>query len=139
MVWDVCSWRDMGPLIRLETNLTGDRYLSILPITYTHLCLLCIPTDWDNSSRTMRHPTRRELLPSGSRNTLLQDTSSDIRDVLLHGVEKRSPPLRTPMDLLTSLQDSWCEKPPGCLQTIVETMPRRVAALLRARGGPTRY
>ncbi|GBM43164.1 hypothetical protein AVEN_128489-1 [Araneus ventricosus] len=30
MVWDVCSWRDMGPLIRLETTLTGDRYLSIL-------------------------------------------------------------------------------------------------------------
>ncbi|GBN00615.1 hypothetical protein AVEN_86379-1 [Araneus ventricosus] len=76
MVWDVRSWRDMGPLIRLETTLTGDRYLSISPIIYTHLCPLCIPTDWDNSSRTMRHPTRRELLPSGSRNTLLTlDTS----------------------------------------------------------------
>ncbi|GBN80918.1 hypothetical protein AVEN_4228-1 [Araneus ventricosus] len=31
MVWDMCSWRDMGPLIRLETTLTGDRYLSIMP------------------------------------------------------------------------------------------------------------
>ncbi|GBM91650.1 hypothetical protein AVEN_107756-1 [Araneus ventricosus] len=30
MVWDVCSWRDMGPLICLETTLPGDRYLSIL-------------------------------------------------------------------------------------------------------------
>ncbi|GBL93018.1 hypothetical protein AVEN_54651-1 [Araneus ventricosus] len=30
MVWDVCSWRDMGPLIRLETTLTGDMYLNIL-------------------------------------------------------------------------------------------------------------
>ncbi|GBO20821.1 hypothetical protein AVEN_263987-1 [Araneus ventricosus] len=30
MVWNVCSWRDMGPLIRLETTVTGDRYLSIL-------------------------------------------------------------------------------------------------------------
>ncbi|GBM16811.1 hypothetical protein AVEN_9395-1 [Araneus ventricosus] len=63
----------------------------------------------------------------------------DIRDALLHAVEKRSPPPHTPMDLLTALQDSWCEKPPGCLQTLVETMPRLVAALLRARGGPTRY
>ncbi|GBM63607.1 hypothetical protein AVEN_65884-1 [Araneus ventricosus] len=63
----------------------------------------------------------------------------DIRDALLHAVEKRSPPPRTPMDLLTALQDSWCEKPSGCLQTLVENMPRRVAALLRARGGPTRY
>ncbi|GBL93174.1 hypothetical protein AVEN_42634-1 [Araneus ventricosus] len=34
MVWDVCSWRDMGPLIRLETTLIDDRYLSFL---YHHL------------------------------------------------------------------------------------------------------
>ncbi|GFY19170.1 transposable element Tcb2 transposase [Trichonephila clavipes] len=30
MVWGVCSWRDMGPLIRLDMTLTGERYLSIL-------------------------------------------------------------------------------------------------------------
>ncbi|GBN30293.1 hypothetical protein AVEN_62414-1 [Araneus ventricosus] len=30
----------------------------------------------------------------------------DIRDALLQAVEKRSPPPRTPMDLLTALQDS---------------------------------
>ncbi|GFY27391.1 transposable element Tcb2 transposase [Trichonephila clavipes] len=30
MIWDVCSWRDMGPLISLDTTLTGDRYVSIL-------------------------------------------------------------------------------------------------------------
>ncbi|GBN49765.1 hypothetical protein AVEN_36002-1 [Araneus ventricosus] len=54
-------------------------------------------------------------------------------------VQKRSPPPRTPMDFRTALQDSWCGKPPGYLQTLVENMPRRVAALLRARAGPTRY
>ncbi|GBM40606.1 hypothetical protein AVEN_27193-1 [Araneus ventricosus] len=31
MVWVVRSWCDMGPLIHLETTLTGDSYLSILP------------------------------------------------------------------------------------------------------------
>ncbi|GBN68481.1 hypothetical protein AVEN_135314-1 [Araneus ventricosus] len=100
----------------------------------------------------MRHPTRRELLPSGSRNTLLTlDTCighlhppemniiEDIRGALLHAVEKRSPPPRTPMDLLTALQDSWCEFPTAYLQTPVESMPRRFASLLRARGGPTGY
>ncbi|GBO42732.1 hypothetical protein AVEN_246327-1 [Araneus ventricosus] len=63
----------------------------------------------------------------------------DIRDALLRAVEKRSSPPRTPMDLLTSLQDSWCEFPPGYLQTPVESMPRRFTSLLRAREGPTRY
>ncbi|GBN75579.1 hypothetical protein AVEN_88134-1 [Araneus ventricosus] len=60
----------------------------------------------------------------------------DIRDALLHAVEKRSPPPRTPMDLLTALQDSWCEFPPGYLQIPVESMPRRFTSLLPARGGP---
>jgi hypothetical protein len=27
MVWGMCSWSDMRPLIRLDTTLTGDTYL----------------------------------------------------------------------------------------------------------------
>ncbi|GFU06255.1 transposable element Tcb2 transposase [Trichonephila clavipes] len=30
MVWGVCSWPDMGPLVRLGTTLSGDRFVSIL-------------------------------------------------------------------------------------------------------------
>ncbi|GBM91326.1 hypothetical protein AVEN_188615-1 [Araneus ventricosus] len=58
----------------------------------------------------------------------------DIWDALLHAVEKRSPPSRTPMDLLTTLQGSWCEFPPGYLQTLVEFLPRRFASLLLVCG-----
>ncbi|GFS73608.1 transposable element Tcb2 transposase [Trichonephila clavipes] len=29
-VWGMCSWRRIGPLIRLDTTLKGDRYVSIL-------------------------------------------------------------------------------------------------------------
>ncbi|GBM90229.1 hypothetical protein AVEN_86204-1 [Araneus ventricosus] len=50
-------------------------------------------------------------------------------------VQKRSPPPGTPIDLRTALQDSWWEKPPGYLQTLDDTMPRRVASLLCARVG----
>ncbi|GBN75363.1 hypothetical protein AVEN_204952-1 [Araneus ventricosus] len=47
-------------------------------------------------------------------------------------VQKRFPPPCTPTDLRTALQDSWSEKSPGYLQTLVDTMPRRVASLLCA-------
>ncbi|GBO02221.1 hypothetical protein AVEN_16174-1 [Araneus ventricosus] len=63
----------------------------------------------------------------------------DIRDALLHAVEKRYPLPCTPMDLLTALQDSWCEFPPGYLQRPVESMPRRFTPLLYAGGCPSRY
>ncbi|GBN11908.1 hypothetical protein AVEN_263874-1 [Araneus ventricosus] len=52
-------------------------------------------------------------------------------------VQKRSPTPGTPMRI--ALQDSWCEKPPGYLQTLVDTMARRVASLLCARVGSKRY
>ncbi|GBL82973.1 hypothetical protein AVEN_106470-1 [Araneus ventricosus] len=152
MVWDVCSWRDMGPLMRLETNLTGDRYLSILP-DHLHSFISIVHSDglgqFQQGNAT---PHASRVAPK-----LLQEHSSDfrhynwppkspemniiedIRDALLHAVENRSPPPRTPMDLWTVLKDEWCELPPGYLQTLVETMPRRVAALLCVRGGPTRY
>ncbi|GBL84120.1 hypothetical protein AVEN_118539-1 [Araneus ventricosus] len=44
MVWYVCKWRDMGPLIHLETTLTGDRYLSILP-DYIHAFMSIVHSD----------------------------------------------------------------------------------------------
>ncbi|GBM03050.1 hypothetical protein AVEN_14561-1 [Araneus ventricosus] len=62
-----------------------------------------------------------------------------IWDAFQRDVQERSSPPRTPMDFWTLLQDSWCELPPGYFQTLVEIMPRRIAALLRARGDPTRY
>ncbi|GFX03730.1 HTH_Tnp_Tc3_2 domain-containing protein [Trichonephila clavipes] len=48
-------------------------------------------------------------------------------------VMNRSPPLLTPTDLWTALPDAWCQLPPALLQTLLESMPHRVAELLRAR------
>ncbi|GBL75577.1 hypothetical protein AVEN_154910-1 [Araneus ventricosus] len=76
MVWDVCSWRDMGPLIRLETALTSDRYLSLLS-DHLHSFMSIVHSDGlGQFQQAMRHTTCQELLPSDSRNTLLTlDTS----------------------------------------------------------------
>ncbi|GFQ72407.1 hypothetical protein TNCT_211811 [Trichonephila clavata] len=62
-------------------------------------------------------------------------------DVSQLAVQKRSPSPLTPLPPLswTALQDSWCQLPSVLLQTLIEFMPSRVAALLSARGGPTRY
>ncbi|GBO04244.1 hypothetical protein AVEN_212189-1 [Araneus ventricosus] len=150
MVWDVCS--DMGPLIRLETTLTGDRYLSILP-DHLHSIMSIVHSDglgqFQQDSATP-HASRAatKWLQEHSfdlrhfhwppKSTEMNITE-DIRDALLHAVENRSPPPLTPMDLWTALQDSWCELLPGYLQTLIESLSRRVVALLRAGGGPTRY
>ncbi|GBN81596.1 Glycine receptor subunit alpha-3, partial [Araneus ventricosus] len=147
VVFGVCSWRDMGPLIRLETTLTGGRYFSILS-DHLHSFMSVVHSDGLGQSQ------QDNVTPHASRvaTKWLQEHSynfrhfhwppkfpemniiEDIWDALLHAVEKRSPPSRTLMDLLTTLQDSWCEFPPRYLQTLVKSMPRRFASLLLTRG-----
>ncbi|GFV14228.1 DDE_3 domain-containing protein [Trichonephila clavipes] len=56
-----------------------------------------------------------------------------------HLHNKISLPLLTPTDLWAALQDSKCQLLPPQLQTSIESMPRHVAALQRARWGHTRY
>ncbi|GBM35740.1 hypothetical protein AVEN_108943-1 [Araneus ventricosus] len=140
----------MGPLIRLETTLTNDRYLNILsdhlytfmPIVHSdglgqfqqdnatpHASRLATKWPQEHSS-DFRHFHWQPKSPE-------MNIIEDIRDALLHAIEMSSPPPLTPMDLLTALQDSWCKFPPGYLQTPVESMSRRFASLLRARGVPT--
>ncbi|GFX71597.1 uncharacterized protein TNCV_2695851 [Trichonephila clavipes] len=98
IVWGVCSWRDMGPLIRLNTTLTGAG-------THFH---------WPPKSPDM-------------------DIIEYICDASQHAVQKRSPLTLISTDLWTGLQDSWSQLPPALLQTLIESIPRRVVALLRAR------
>lgn len=42
-------------------------------------------------------------------------------------------------ELVNAIQHEWDAIPQEFLQALVESMPRRVAALIRSRGGPTKY
>ncbi|GBM22915.1 hypothetical protein AVEN_136340-1 [Araneus ventricosus] len=142
----------MGPLIRLETTLTGDRYLSILP-DHLHSFMSIVHSDGlgqfqqDNATPHASKVATKWLQEHSSDFSHFHwppkspeiNIIEDIRVALLRAVENRSPPPCTPMNLWTVLKDEWCELPPRYLQTLVESMPHRVATLLCVRGGPTRY
>ncbi|GFV68805.1 transposable element Tcb2 transposase [Trichonephila clavipes] len=44
MVWGMCSWGDMEPLLCLDATLTGDRYASILS-DHLHTFMSIVPSD----------------------------------------------------------------------------------------------
>ncbi|GBN37511.1 Transposable element Tcb2 transposase [Araneus ventricosus] len=143
MVWGVCNWRDMGPLIRLDTTLTGDRYVSILS-GHLHPFMSIVYSDGlgefqqDNATpHTSRIATEwLQEHSSDFRHFRWPPKSSDMNiiehiwDALQRAVQKRSHHPLTPTDLWTALQDSWCQLPPALLQTSVDCMPRRVAAFM---------
>ncbi|GBN09488.1 hypothetical protein AVEN_62650-1 [Araneus ventricosus] len=110
MVWDVCSWRDMGPLIRLETTLTLDRYLSNLS-DHLHSYMSIVHSDGlgqfqkDNATPHASRVATKWLHEHSSDfrhfhwspKSLEMNIIEDIRDALLH-----APTSCTPMDLLTA-------------------------------------
>ncbi|GBL78234.1 Transposable element Tcb2 transposase [Araneus ventricosus] len=112
MVWGLCSWGEMGPLIHLETALTGGMYVTIL---YDHLHPFISIVHSDGFAQFQQD----NATPHRSRfaTEWLQEYISDIRHfhrpskspdmniiehiwyVLQRTVQKRSPPPLTPMDL----------------------------------------
>ncbi|GFU57565.1 transposable element tcb2 transposase [Trichonephila clavipes] len=142
----------MRPLIRLDTTLTGDKYVSILS-DHLHPFMSIVHSDelgefqQDNAiPHTSRIATEWPQEHSSEfRHFLCPPKSTDMKiieyiwDALQRAVQKSSPLPFTPTDLWTALQDSWCQLPPAVLQTLIESMPRCVAALLCTRRDLTRY
>ncbi|GFU89669.1 transposable element Tcb2 transposase [Trichonephila clavipes] len=128
IIWGVCKWVDMEPLICIDTTLTGNRYLSILS-DLLHPFMSIVHSDelgefqQDNATlHTSRIATE-----------WLQEHCSEFRcfrwppkspdmniikyiwDALQCAVQKISPLPLPPTDLWAALQDSWCQLPPALL------------------------
>ena len=53
IVWGLCSWSDMRPLIGLDTTLTGDTYIRILA-DYQHPFMSIVNSDGVATGNTLR-------------------------------------------------------------------------------------
>jgi hypothetical protein len=47
--------------------------------------------------------------------------------------------LRNKNELMEKIQDVWNEIPQSTLDKLIDSMPRRYAALIKSKGGPTKY
>lgn len=149
MVWGMSNWYHMRPLIRLETS---DRWQVRMHLVGSHSCPLCILTDLDNSSWTLRHPhmsrvsTERLQRASSDRyfhwplKSPEMNINEHISDSLQLVVQKGSPPPHLPMSVMNILHDSWCDFHPGYFQTLVKRMPHRCCSTSACScWSPTRY
>jgi transposase len=60
-------------------------------------------------------------------------------DEIKRRLRKRRPPIVTLNQLRGALQDEWENIDEALIQTLIESMPRRIRAVIGARGGHTRY
>ncbi len=135
MVWRIFSWHTLGPLVQIE-----------------YCCWPC-PSLYDYSVpifRIMHHVTKLKssdwFLEHDNEFTLLKcpPQSPDLNPIehLWDVVEREIRIMDVQPTNLQQLRDAimsiWTKISEECFQHLVESMPRRIKAVLKAKGDPTR-
>jgi hypothetical protein len=150
MVWGCFSQNALGPLIEVEGTITGLKYLEVLkenlepfintlPVNLLHLFQ-------DDNAKVHRIPAVNEWKEDNSISSLPWPAQSPdlnpiehLWDVLDRRVRGRQNTPKNKTELMDVLVEEWQKIEPEILKNLVESMPRRIQAVIDAKGNPTRY
>ncbi len=152
MVWGIFSWHTLGPLVPIEHSINATAYLSIVA-DHVHLFMTTVYTSSDDYFQQDNAPCHKAQIISDwfiehdNEFTLLKwpPQSPDLNPIehLWDVVEQRFRIMDVQPTNLQQLREAimsiWTEISEECVQHLVESMPRRIKAVLKAKGGTTRY
>ncbi|KAJ8507400.1 hypothetical protein ONZ45_g10230 [Pleurotus djamor] len=132
MVWGMITAKGMGRLHRIEGIMCGPDYVEILQKS-----MLGSLRDL-KLKRTGKDPFifQQDNDPKHRPDMSIIEHVWDQVDAL---VRARNPLPTNKDQLWEALQEEWNNFPMAALEKLYESMPRRVTALLRAKGGSTKY
>ncbi len=150
MVWGIFSWCTLGPLVPIEHRLNATVYLSIVEHVHpfmTTVYHLLMYFQQDNAPCNKAQIISDWFLEHYNEFTLLKcpPQSPDLnpiehlwdvveREILIMDVQPTN--LQQLCDAIMSI---WTKISEECFQHLVESMPRRIKTVLKAKGGPSRY
>ncbi|GFW76633.1 transposable element Tcb2 transposase [Trichonephila clavipes] len=144
---DVFSWHCLGSLVYVLSSLNAIWYVELLH-DHLHLFILyCYPHSnevFQQDNCTSHKPWLEEhSFDFSAINWLPRNPNLNpiehLWDVLEQGVKGRHTASMNLIELCTALANIWQVISMERFQKLVESMPHRVAAVIKARGGPTRY
>ncbi|GBN46481.1 Transposable element Tcb2 transposase [Araneus ventricosus] len=152
MVWGVFSWQFLESLVLIPTSLNAIRYVELLGDHLHPFMLYCHPHgngvfQQDNCTSHRSRLATAWLDEHSSDFSVMNwpHRSPDLNpiehlwDVLEKGVKAHHTTPATRTELWTALADVWQAIPVQRFHKLGESMPRHVAVVIKARGGPTRY
>lgn len=150
MVWGAFISNKIGPLVIIRENINAKKYLEILQ---EHLLPFFVSlgneneyifqddnapvhranivTDWKNENSINFFPWPAQ---SPDLNPI-----EHVWDFLERQVRKRDPRPKSTEELILALQEEWVKIDSNFLETLVSSMPRRVRAVIKSKGYPTKY
>nr|KAF6349142.1 hypothetical protein mMyoMyo1_011698 [Myotis myotis] len=152
MVWGMFSWHDLGPLIHVEQHLNSTTYLSIIADQVHPIMLMAYPNgdgffQQDNTPCHSAHIVQECFQEHEGDFTLLRwpPQSPDLNpiehlwDEAKRAIRQLVPQPSNLTELDSAIHQAWCQIPRITFQHLVESMPRRIAAVLKAKGGPRKH
>ncbi len=152
MVWGIFAWHTLGPLVLIEHCLNTTTYLSIVA-DHVHPFMTTVYLSSDGYFQQDNAPCHKAqiisdwFLEHDKEFTLLKwpPQSPDLNPIehLWDVVEREIPIMDVQPTNLQQLCDSimsiWTKTTEECFQHLVKSMLRLIKAVLKVKGGPTRY
>ncbi len=136
MIWGAMSSAGVGPLCFLKTNITAPVYQEILE----HFML----PSADQLFKDADFIFQQDLAPAHT----AKSTKSWLND---HGVgvldwpansrlrKMRNKRPKNADELKATVKETWASIPPQQCHKLITSMPRRIEAVIKAKGAPTKY
>ncbi len=151
MVWGIFSWHTLGPLVPIEYRLNTTVYLSIVADHVHPFMTKVFPSSDATSSRIMhRHKTQiisdwflehdnEFTLPKWPPQSPDLNPIEHLWDVVEREIHIMDVQTTNLQQLRYTIMSIWTKTSEECFQHLVESMPRRIKAVLKAKGSSTRF
>jgi transposase len=151
MVWGCMGWNGVGMLIEVEGKMDADQYCQILSDGMVESFEKLEMEEGDRyfqQDNDPKHTSRKatqwfednniEVLPWPAQSPDLNPIEH-LWEHVKRQLRKYETSPKGAHELWSRLVDEWNEIPPEVCQNLIESMPRRIQAVIKARGGHTKY
>ncbi len=144
IVWGIFSWHTLGLLVPIEHRLNASAYLSIVADHVHPFRTTVYPSSDATSSRIMHHVTKLKSSQTGFLNMTMSSLYSNCppQSPDLNPIEHLWDVVEREIRIMTNLQQLrdaiisiWTKITEECFQHLVESMLRRIKAVLKAKEG----
>ena len=152
MVWGCFTWSKLGPLIRLDGRVNSQRYIeevlqnALIPFMRSLRPRKAVYIFQQDNAPIHKSQLTCEFLRSSNINVLdWPGQSPDLNpiehlwDELGRCVRKRIPPPKNETELMAYLQEEWECISEDVWKNLINSMERRVKAVIEAKGHSTPY